>query len=338
MIVRFAPSPGPPEKKEAAWYTNWLTDGDGRCVIYVPRDYDAEPDYWDEVLADLDKGADAETRGRIEDARKEARDWVEKLPRQPKQRATPEDWFAVSEPSTPPVVCKTLGGPWGEDLDPGRVALPRHEALKVESETLLLEGDSLPLAIQWHRIGAARVLVMANGSFLLNGALLNRARRPLAERVADWVGDPPRRVAFVEGGWVLGGRRGPPSVFELLRVSPFGWVAAQMLALGLAVLHGPRAEAGPAPARGPLRRGPPRRPPRGARRPPGEDPAGRRRPGHPRHLSSLAIPLGRPPRAERRRRSSPRLVPSVSSPGGSSRVPRASCDNHSSESPRVPRA
>ncbi|MBV8608874.1 MAG: hypothetical protein JO034_15625, partial [Singulisphaera sp.] len=26
----------------------------------------------------------------------------------------------------------------------------------------------------------------------------------------------------------------PPSVFELLRVAPFGWVAAQMLALGLA--------------------------------------------------------------------------------------------------------
>ena len=234
VIVRFAPSSGPPEKKEAAWYTDWLTDGEGRCAIYVARDYDAEPDYWDEVLEHLDKGADAETRGRVEDARKEARDWVEKLPRLPKEGATPEDWFAVTEPSTPPAVCETLGGPWGEDLDPGRVALPRHEALKVEWETPLLKGDGLPLAIQWHPSDDARVLVVANGSFLLNGALLNRARRPLAERVADWVGDPPRRVAFVEGGRVLGGRRGPPSVFELLRVSPFGWVAAQMLALGLA--------------------------------------------------------------------------------------------------------
>ena len=210
----------------------------------------------------------------------------------------------MTEPSTPPVVCKTLGGPWGEDLDPGRVALPRHETLKVESETLLLEGDGLPLAIEWHRIGDARVLVVANGSFLLNGALLNRARRPLAERVADWVGDPPRRVAFVEGGRVLGGRRGPPSVFELLRVSPFGWVAAQMLALGWpSAWPVRRGWAGPGPRPPPTRTAPPPTPRRSAPswRGPGRPPT----PGP----SSTPIVAGDIPRPPTVRRTPPSIEP-----------------------------
>jgi hypothetical protein len=53
--------------------------------------------------------------------------------------------------------------------------------------------------------------------------------------VVEWAADEsPRKVAFVEGHTVVGEAPGPRSVFELLRVPPFGWVAAQMLALGLA--------------------------------------------------------------------------------------------------------
>ncbi len=36
VIVRFAPYPGPPAKKEAQWYTDWLTGGIDRCADLRP--------------------------------------------------------------------------------------------------------------------------------------------------------------------------------------------------------------------------------------------------------------------------------------------------------------
>ena len=89
--------------------------------------------------------------------------------------------------------------------------------------------------MEWHRADDARVLVVANGSFLLNAALVNRARRPLASQVVRWAGEEPMHVAFVEGSFVLGDPPAQPSVFSLLDIPPFGWLAAQLLALGLAV-------------------------------------------------------------------------------------------------------
>ena len=73
-----------------------------------------------------------------------------------------------------------------------------------DAETVLLKGDGEALVMEWTRFNASRVLVLANGSFLLNAALLNKARRPLAKHVVSWAvdDDGPLRVAFVEGRFV----------------------------------------------------------------------------------------------------------------------------------------
>jgi hypothetical protein len=235
VVVRFAPRPGPPERDEAAWYSDWLNRDRVRALVYVPRDHDARADYWGAVLEQLPKDAPADQRTRARTLRDEAERWPRVLPPCAENVATPEDWFAVVVPAQPSAVaCKVLDGPWGRSIDAGRAALPRHQTLKVESERVLLTGDGLPLAIDWTRFNDSRVLVVASGAFLLNGAVVNPARRPLAVRVVDWVGDAPRKVAFVEGGGVLGAEPGMRSVFALLGVPPFGWVAAQMFALGLA--------------------------------------------------------------------------------------------------------
>jgi hypothetical protein len=238
VIVRFAPQPGPPERDEADWYDQWMDHERDRLIVYVPRDYDARADYWSAVLEQLsgENTPDAEReRTRARKLRDEARSWPEHLPPPAKKVAGPEDWFAVADPkSKSAATCKALSGPWAVGLDVERAALPRHETLKVESETVLLTGDGLPLAITWTRFNDSRVMVLASGAFLLNAALVNPARRPLALRVVGWVGPEPRKVAFVEGPYVIGERPTMRSVFELLRVPPFGWVAAQMLALGLA--------------------------------------------------------------------------------------------------------
>ena len=235
VIVRFGPRPGPPERDEAAWYNAWLSHGRDRAIVYIPRDYDARADYWSAVLAGLPKAAPDSERARARKQRDQARTWPADLPPIAKQVAGPKEWFAVAVPKlNTAVVCKALDGPWGRAIDAAQAALPRHQTLKVESETVLLTGDGQPLAIEWTLDNSGRVLVVANSAFLLNAALVNPARRPLALRVIDWVGESPRKVAFVEGGSVVGERPGARSVFELLRVPPFGWVAAQMLALGLA--------------------------------------------------------------------------------------------------------
>jgi hypothetical protein len=232
VIVRFAPYSGPPLEDEAAWYSSWLDEASERRLIYVPRDFDAEVEYWSEVLQHLPKDAPQSQRDRAEKLKKEARN-PEPFPPllKPRPVARPDEWFAVEKPKTAsgPVICKTLTGPWSKGVDPARASIPREETLKVDSETALLEGDGKPLAIEWTRPNGSRVLVVANGSFLLNEPLINPARHSLARWVVLWQGDDPRKLAFVEGRFVLGGAESPRWPY------PSSWVLGQLFALGLAV-------------------------------------------------------------------------------------------------------
>jgi hypothetical protein len=84
----------------------------------------------------------------------------------------------------------------------------------------LLTGDGKTLVREDLQSYPPKTLVIASGTFLVNGSLLNRARRPLAEKVVEWVGQRPRRVAFVEGPFVLAGAERMKSPLELLWVEP----------------------------------------------------------------------------------------------------------------------
>jgi hypothetical protein len=237
VIVRFAPYPGPPEQEEAGWYARWLDEGPERSLVYIPYDYNALADYWSDVLAHLPKDAAASLRTRAEKLRDRAKAWTDHIPRRPKEVAGATDWFAVIPASRPPAPCKRLQGPWADGVDASQAAVPVHETLKVDAETVLLAcgKDKEALAMEWTRYKGSQVLVLANASFLLNAALMNPARRPLAGQVVDWVGDGPQRVAFVEGLNVLGGGPEAPSIWRILeRVASIRWVAVQMLVLGLA--------------------------------------------------------------------------------------------------------
>ena len=248
VVVRFAPYPGPPQKEEAHWYDEWLNAQPGRRVVYVAREYDARADYWRAALEGLPKDAPERLRERIREAIDEAGKWQASLPPKPKEVATPEDWFAVKAGSKPGVVeCTNLGGPWAVGVDAGAAKLVRREVFKLDSETPLLSCDGEPFVMAWTRHNGGRVLAVAGGTFLLNAALAARpARWPLAARVVDWAGyhgdeddgapgvTVPKRVAFVEGNSVNAGEAEGRSVFELLRLDPFGKVVAQLFALGLA--------------------------------------------------------------------------------------------------------
>ncbi len=234
VIVRFSFAPGPPDRQEAQWYDDWLESRPERALVYVVRDYDAQDEYWKLVLDQLSGSPDDERRKQAEANLDRARSWVARLPGKEEKPADPELWFAVDRAADPPRRCKSLGGPWAEDVDAASAALTVHEPLKAGQNEVLLTGDGEVLALEWKVDRGSRVLAIANGSFLLNLPLVNPARRPLAQRVVEWIGEEHRRVAFVEGPLLLGESEVPPTLIDLVaRIKPFRWVALHLGLFGL---------------------------------------------------------------------------------------------------------
>jgi hypothetical protein len=234
VIVRFASIPGPPDREEAEWYMEWLQSRPGLGLVYVVRDYDAQADYWRMIVDQLGGPADEARRKLAEEQLEESKDWVARLPTKTTKSADPQTWFTVHKAISPPAICKILAGPWAKEVDADAAGLPIHEPLEAKGRGILLSGDGHALAMEWSVGSGSQVLAIANGSFLLNLALVNPARRPLAERVVDWIGDVPKHVAFVDGPSVAGSSQLPPSLLDLLeRISSFRWVAIHLGLFGL---------------------------------------------------------------------------------------------------------
>lgn len=241
-IVRFAPYPGPPAKDEAAWYRNWLeADGDRR-LVYVVRDFDTVAEYWSGVRDELADPNNAARRAEAEQERSKAEDWVAKLPSKAHAAAGSRDWFAADSALSPPRECTKLGGPWAEGLDAAAAKVTIHEPLKTTRGIVLLEGDGKPLVIE-KTIGRGKTLILANGSFLLNEALVNPARRLLAERVSEWAGANVQEIALVEGPFVLREDPRALTIWALMkRIESFRWILIQVGAAALlaALARAPR--------------------------------------------------------------------------------------------------
>ncbi len=228
-LVRFAPYPGPPEAEEAEWLTQWLDEDPDRWLIYVVRDFDTSAEYWKEVRDGISESAEPARRAEAEENRVAAADWVAKLPEKPKKTGDTDEWFKVEPGAGSPKVCARLEGPWAVDVEAAAAAVWLHEAIAADRRAILLSGDDKALVVDKSLVGRENILVVANGSFLLNEALVNASRRRLAVRVAEW---PPREmqnVAFVEGSYVLAEEEATPSLWKLLQRLPvLKWVAGQM--------------------------------------------------------------------------------------------------------------
>jgi hypothetical protein len=241
-IVRFAPYPGPPDRGEAEWYAQWLADDADRWLIYVVRDFDTVAEYWKSVLDALSADNDPDHRAEAEERRSRSVDWVSRLPKKANKTADPLQWFDLDNGFYPPRTCTNLEGDWARGIDPVAAGITVHETIRSRRHFLLLEADGKPFVLE-KSIGAGRVLVVANGSFLLNEGVVHPARRPLAEHVVDWVHGASQRVAMVDGPSVLGEGEGMPSLWDLLwRIPPLRWVAIQAGLAGLlaAMARAPR--------------------------------------------------------------------------------------------------
>ncbi len=233
-IVWFSRTPDVPSQETLAWFEAWMLQPGKRTLIYVRRDYDAEPDYWREMVAR---------------APKELKDAFASRCRQAIDRVYFEgaisppplscEWYTVQ--AGKPRDANSLEGSLVDGLD----AKPRGEAairlrrqmfLADEFDTILASSEDQ--IVGCCKIGArGRSLVVANGSFLLNLPLVDREHRQLAGRLIEMTAEN-ERVVFLETSGdprIMDSEPKPeyPSGLALLGVWPLNVVLLQLAAAGI---------------------------------------------------------------------------------------------------------
>jgi hypothetical protein len=237
----------PPTKEQREWLQNWLNEGFKKTVVYVGRDYDAAIDYWNRVaaeapphLADEAEHRRAEARAALEAARS-------KMPKH-----EDADWFTVLRDQKPCNI-ENLRGPWADGIDAkktaihleGRLAIPTEAQASADDrkqrfEVLLgSEDDALVTRVtNDEAFGGGQVILIANGSLVLNYPLVNHEHRKLAARLVEEC-EPGERVVFIESG--AGGPKilakeptgGFPTALELLKVWPLNAILLHVTLLGI---------------------------------------------------------------------------------------------------------
>lgn len=198
----------PPTNAQREWLEDWLSEGySPRTVVYVGRDFDAAVRYWDDVAPAAPAGQKDEIKRRWAKVKSE---YDSQRLQMPEERHT--GWF-VQRRDQPRVQVQTLSGPWAEGIDAkktsltlaGRLEKPEEktdaysEPVPETVETLLAsDKDDLALRLSSPRFGSGQVIVLANGSFVLNYPLVNHEHRKLAARLLDDSTPDGSEVAFLE--------------------------------------------------------------------------------------------------------------------------------------------
>jgi hypothetical protein len=238
----------PPTAEQREFLEEWLAGGEGRTLIYVGRDYDAAPAYWKKVQPLVPPNAADDVQRELAQAQAKYDTERVKMPKQQYAR-----WFTTHREGKRHVVQK-LQGPWAKGIDAkqtdieveGGLQIPRAKDLAGTSElplpddfeTLLKSSaDDLAWRVTDSAYGDGQVIVVSNGSFLLNYPLVNHENRKLAARMIDECG-AAGQVAFVESG------PGGPDVsdkeagaeaggLELLKVWPLNAILLHLTILGI---------------------------------------------------------------------------------------------------------
>ncbi|MBN1910450.1 MAG: hypothetical protein JW818_11970 [Pirellulales bacterium] len=242
-IVWFPDAFQPPGPKVQQCLENWLSAQSGRTLIYVGRDFDAAAWYWETMTPGAAPEQKAEYQRRCREAKAEFRSERQSIP-------DGEDclWFRVDN-SRPKRRVRTLQGPvvWTRDIDPTKLEIElRSRLIPSPYADVLLESeeDALiarqPLDLGYNQFGGqSQILIVTNGSFLLNLPLVNHEHRKLAGKLIDQVGAPSQRVVFLES------RSGDPPISEkepleddpsglaVFHVWPTNWILMHLAVVGV---------------------------------------------------------------------------------------------------------
>ncbi|MEO8497144.1 MAG: DUF4350 domain-containing protein [Planctomycetota bacterium] len=252
-IVWFPDDFEPPTVAQRDFLEWWLFNEPGRTVVYVGRDFDATSVYWKHVLP----GAPPEQK--LEVMRREATAQASHdAARSRMPDADLAEWFSVYR-DEPYRKVDTLAGPWSENVDAaktdieleGRLEVPGAADIKAWVDrsdnnwegtpvfTPLLESDTDAIAYQisFDEWDDSKIIVINNGSFLLNLPLVNHEHRKLAGHLVSACGEG--RVVFLESGsggpTVYDKEPGTeiPTGFEVFTVWPLGYIVMHLTVLGI---------------------------------------------------------------------------------------------------------
>ncbi len=150
------------------------------------------------------------------------------------------DWFSLDGKYRPRSLRSLEGDPkWIDDINPARIRIELNGRLvpDEEAEDLVRSGDDVFASrIPWRD---SQILLIANGSSLLNLPLVNREHRKLAGHLIDMVGPPRKTVVFLESG--AGGppiRDKDPEVniptgLEIFLTWPANWILFHFAFVGI---------------------------------------------------------------------------------------------------------
>lgn len=204
-----------PSEEVRAFLEEWLTAQPDRTLVYIGRDYQAACDYWTETRTLAPADLQYEFLRRAARARSaHSRDRLQ----MPDEAVC--DWFVIRRDFAGEHV-PSLEGPWSVGIDVSRSRIWSQGRLDIPSDAELQQlgdGDAdnstqpvsyTPLLTSGERVLAFRasradwngsqILVVANGSFLLNLPLVNHQHRQLAGHLISAC-PGAAAVAFLESG------------------------------------------------------------------------------------------------------------------------------------------
>ena len=248
----------PPSQAAVEWLENWLAEDPHHTLVYVMPDYDAAPHYWAKV-----KGKASEAQlPTIDSLQRQAVAEFEHV----RAGATAEGWnWFVYDPTLSRKTVHSLSGDpnWTDGVDPAKVEIELYGRIKLHPpdeesalrDEVLLESNGDVLVFRrpmftYDFVHDSQLIVVVNGSFLLNLPLVNREHRKLAASLIREVGMPERTVLFLESGGdveVLDEDPPPPKMmtstmyFEVPRIQVLLWhlsVLALIVCFALASIFG----------------------------------------------------------------------------------------------------
>lgn len=244
----------PPTKEQREFLQNWASNSPERTVVYVGRDYDAAVDYWQRIAPEAPPEKAAEMLRREAIARAAAEAARSQMPAHEYA-----EWFTVNR-DEPTLQKVPLEGPWAEGLAADQVDLHLQGRLAIpveEDRSTITDAPPLPEVIEVllgtaeapfvYRIPVrdpeidwpeSQILVIANGSLVLNYPLIRPEHRQLAARLVAACG-ADQKVVFIESG--SGGpnvlekepNSGYPTALDLLKIWPLNAILIHLAVLGI---------------------------------------------------------------------------------------------------------
>lgn len=230
-VVWFPDDFAAPSEEACRWFDQWLAADPKRTLIYVGRNFDAAPTYWTKMVSrDAAKQKEFYRRARGSAAGLQFRAG------RPKEDELECLWFAIGRGA--PHAAEDLSGPWMQGIEPAKAEIEVSDTLKpVGRSRRLLSSDNGPIV--WRRVNfgpdQGKLIVVANGSFLLNAMLVNHEHRKLAGKVVAAAG-PAGRLVLLEsgpGGPPIDPPAGGSALARLFGAWPLNVILLQLAVLGI---------------------------------------------------------------------------------------------------------